>query len=323
MKVIDGSMGEGGGQLLRTTVALSAITGEPVTVTRIRENRSKPGLGAQHIAAVKAVAGTCGAEVTGATPGSSELTFIPGPLRPAGLRVDVGTAGSVPLVIQAWLPCAIHTGGSLTVTGGTEVPLSPTIDYLDRVLAPVLRAAGAEIVIEIRQRGYYPRGGGEVRVEVGEGRLRPISCTGRSDGGIISSSRNLPAHVARRQAESARSAILDATGESLPVEIDRGDGPSAGSSVTVWRGCRGGSALGRRGYPAESVGRDAAAEFLESDGGEVDPHLADQLLVYIAEYGGSYTSRTLSRHAETICRLLGEFGMAVEVSGRDPVEFSA
>lgn len=323
---LDGAMGEGGGQLVRSAVALAALTGRTVTIDRIRERRTTPGLAAQHVAAVEAVAGTCRAECDGLARGSRRLTFEPGPLAAADLRVDVGTAGSVALVVQCWLPAALHTGGSLTVTGGTEVSMSPTIDYVDRVFAPVLRGAGAEIGIDIRGRGYYPRGGGEVRVRVEASTLRPITCPPECDAGIISCSRNLPGHVTVRQAEAARREIMERTGRLLPVHHDcREGGPSTGSSVTAWTGCFGGSALGRRGYPAEDVGRDAARRLLELQamGGSVDVHLADQLLMYLARYGGTCTAGSLTTHAATVCRLLELFDMPVSVEGAGPVVFSA
>lgn len=160
MLTVDGSCLEGGGQIVRLAVALSALAQTPVTVTRIRENRENPGLAPQHIAAVRAVAGACDAECTGLAPRSREITFTPGGLRRADLRIDPGTAGSIPLILQAWLPVALRAGGSITVTGGTEVAWSPTIDYLDRVLAPVLRRAGASIAIEVLERGVLPAGRG-------------------------------------------------------------------------------------------------------------------------------------------------------------------
>jgi len=124
MLTIDGSCLEGGGQIVRLAVALSALAGIPVAVTRIRENRPNPGLAPQQIAAVRAVAGVCNAECRGLTVGSREITFAPGDLRRADLRIDPGTAGSITLILQAWLPVALRTGGSITVTGGTEVAWS-------------------------------------------------------------------------------------------------------------------------------------------------------------------------------------------------------
>jgi len=327
MLTIDGSHLEGGGQIVRLAVALSAISGIPITVVRVRENRERPGLAPQHIAAVRAVAGTCGAECTGLAPQSREITFTPGALRRADLHIDTGTAGSIPLVLQAWLPAALARGGSITVVGGTEVTQSPTIDYVDRVLAPVLRRAGASIAIELLERGYYPRGGGRVRVSVEPGLPSPIAVPEEESGcGLITCSAGLPGHVTERQAGAARDLIRSELGLACTTTLDaREGGPSTGSSITIWSGAKGAVALGRRGRPAEEVGRAAARAFIDEyrSPGAVDVHLADQLLVYLALYGGEYTTHTLSTHARTACSLLTEFGHPVECRENGTVEFSA
>ncbi len=327
MLTIDGSHLEGGGQIVRLAVALSAISGTPVTVTRVRENRERPGLAPQHIAAVRAVAGTCGAEYSGLTPRSREITFTPGLLRRADLVIDTGTAGSIPLVLQAWLPAALRAGGSITVTGGTEVTQSPTIDYVDRVLAPVLRRAGASIAIDLLERGYYPRGGGRVRVRVEPGLPGPIAIPEEAGAcGLVSCSANLPGHVTERQAAAAGDLLRNVAGISCTATLDaREGGPSTGSSVTAWCGAKGAVALGRRGLPAEEVGKAAARALAEelAGPGTVDVHLADQLLVYLALCGGEYSTHTLSMHAKTACSLLAEFGYPVECRENTTVEFFA
>lgn len=326
MLTIDGSRLEGGGQIVRLAVALAAISTTPITVTRIRENREKPGLAPQHIAAVRAAAGTCGAECTGLTPRSREITFTPGSLRRTDLAIDTGTAGSIPLVLQAWLPAALEIGGSITVTGGTEVAQSPTIDYVEHVLAPVLRRAGASIDIEVLERGYYPRGGGRVRVRVEPGLPGPITIPEEGECGLVSCSAGLPGHVTERQAAAARDHLRGEAGLSCTAALDARDGgPSTGSSVTAWCGAKGAVALGRRGLPAEEVGRTAARALLDEhrSPGTVDAHLADQLPVYIALCGGEYTTHTLSLHAKTACSLLAEFGYPVECRENGTVEFFA
>ncbi|MDD4566711.1 RNA 3'-terminal phosphate cyclase [Methanoculleus chikugoensis] len=328
MLTVDGSHLEGGGQILRLAVALSALSAEPVTVTRIRQNRKNPGLAPQHIAAVRAVAGACDAECTGLSPGSREISFTPGLIRRTDLAIDPGTAGSIPLIVQAWLPVALAAGGSITVSGGTEVPWSPTIDYLEHVLAPVLRRAGASIEITVLERGYYPRGGGRVRVRVEPSRPAPIAIPeGEEAGcGIVSSSAGLPAHVVERQATAARDLLNRELRLSCTAVLDsRGSGASVGSSVTAWNGAKGAVALGRRGLPAEEVGRTAARELADEcrSPGTVDVHLADQLLVYLALYGGEYSTHTLSMHAETAGSLLSEFGYAIRCRKDDAVRFSA
>lgn len=243
------------------------------------------------------------------------------------MRIETGTAGSIPLIVQAWLPAALTTGGSITVSGGTEVAWSPTIDYLDRVFAPVLRRAGVSLEVEVMERGYYPEGGGMARVRVGVSRPGQIAIPAEEDScGLVSCSANLPAHVAERQAAAARELLEAQAGLPCTVEIDsRGRGLSVGSSITVWKGTKGAVALGRRGLPAEEVGRAAARALLEEcrRPGLVDVHLADQLLIYLACYGGEYTTHTLSMHAKTACWLLESFGYPVRCRENEAVEFSA
>jgi RNA 3'-terminal phosphate cyclase (ATP) len=325
MLSIDGSLLEGGGQIVRSAVALSAVTGTPVEIVSVRKKRSRPGLASQHCAAVRAVAEACQARVTGNTPGSSRLSFIPGTIARRDISVDVGTAGSVPLVIQAWLPVALEQGGSLLVQGGTEVWFSPTIDYFTEVFLPALGTAGAGVQVEVIRRGYFPVGGGIVRITAEPASLPRITIGKVKGSGIRSCSSNLPGHVADRQAASARAYLLKEAGEVYPVSVRRSEGPGTGSSCTVWNGAKGSCALGKRGLPAEKVG-EAAASGLVAElraGGAVDTHLSDQLLLYLARGGGSYTAPAFSLHARTMCWLLSLFGMPVTVEERDPVEFHA
>jgi RNA 3'-terminal phosphate cyclase (ATP) len=323
MLLIDGSLLEGGGQIVRSAVALSAVTGTPVEVTSVRKKRARPGLAPQHCAAVRAVSLACDARVMGNTPGSDRLSFTPGSIMRRDISVDVGTAGSIPLVLQAWLPVALVKGGSLQVQGGTEVQFSPTIDYFTEVFLPALGPAGAGVEVDVVRRGYYPAGGGVVRVAVEPAGCPRIAARDTGKCGIRSCSSGLPGHVADRQAESARRFILEETGRDYPVSISRYPGPGTGSSCTAWDGAKGSCALGKRGLPAEKVGETAAAGLVAAlrDGGDVDLHLSDQLLLYLARGGGSYTAPGFTLHARTMCWLLSLFGLPVEVSENGLVEF--
>jgi len=325
MLELDGSALEGGGQIVRSAVALSAITGIPVKIRNIRAGRERSGLRYQHCAAVRAVASVCNARVEGCDVGGKTLTFKPGKIEKKKISVDIGTAGSIPLVLQAWLPVILECGGEIVAKGGTEVQLSPTIDYFEHVHVKLIRSHGAAVTTEIMQRGYYPRGGGVVRVVVGESCMRPISPGERSaaDNGIISCSSNLPGHVADRQASSAASLLSEEGIGELPVHYDRRDGPGTGSSITMWVGYKGACALGRRGLPAEKVGRSAAGALLCElrSGGDVDMFLCDQLLLYLARYGGRYSCSQYTLHARTMIWLLEQFGFPVDVREGHPVEF--
>ncbi len=305
---IDGSYGEGGGQIVRTSVALSAVTGRPVRIKKIRQGRPKPGLAPQHAQAISALARLCGARTNGTMPGSSEISFDPGAIRGGSYRIDIGTAGSVTLLMQCLMPAALKADGpvSLEVFGGTDVSWSPTIDYFKNVFLPALARFGAKADILIRQRGYYPRGQGSVLLRLEPCDLNPAHLGAHIEGSkaraIFGNSHcsNLPEHVAKRQAQSASDALKDA-GYNVDVAQEILTLPSTGSGITLWSGFIGESALGERGLPAETVGRRAAEKMItEMDSkAAVDVHLADQLIPYLALAGGSLSVREISMHART------------------------
>ena len=321
---IDGSMGEGGGQILRSAVALSALLGVPVRVYNIRAKRRNPGLRPQHLTAVKALAEITRARVTGAQVGSMELTFEPGPIRRGVYRFDVGTAGSVPLVLQALLPVLAFAPGpvSVEIRGGTDVPMAPTIDYVRYVLLWHLERLGYSVHLELLRRGHYPRGGGIVRVSIespphGFRGLDLVDRGSLSRVHIVSHAVRLPRHVAERQARSAASKIkaelgVDASSyiDWRPPPEDRHLGP--GSGVLVYaefeRSRIGGDSLGERGKRAEVVGEEAALKLLEDirTGAALDRHMSDMILVYLAlaDRPSEFTGAKLTMHARTMLDLL-------------------
>ena len=240
MLSVDGSYGEGGGQILRTALALAALTGAPVRIERIRARRSKPGLRPQHLTAVQALARVSQAEVTGVDLGSQDLTFRPRTPQGGHYLFDVaektGSAGAVTLVAQALLPPLIKAGARATVIlkGGTHVPWSPPAHYLSHVFLPALAAMGAEVDMTLERWGWYPRGGGEVRLTIRGARpltgVQWLTPAASPAFRAMSAAANLPEHVARRQA-ARLAARLDA---AVPVEIIPAGGQDPGSLVFIW-----------------------------------------------------------------------------------------
>jgi RNA 3'-phosphate cyclase len=316
---IDGSYGEGGGQLVRTAVALSAITGTGVRIANVRAKRDKPGLAPQHLAAVRAVASLCGAECTGLELRSQAFTFAPAALRGGEFRFDVGTAGSVTLVLQALLPVLACAPGRsrVTVVGGTDVRAAPPLDYLRHVLLALLDGMGVAVECRVARRGYFPRGGGEVEVVVAHARPRPFAPDAserprRIEG--LAHAANLPAHIAERM----RGAALARLG-GLPAHVDvavlgGAEAIGQGGAIVVWaragQTVLGAGRVAERGVRAETLGDRAGAE-LAADlaaGAGVDVHAADQILVYLAlAGGGSFTARTVSSHTLTAMWLIEQF----------------
>ena len=301
---IDGSYGEGGGQLVRTAVALSAVTGKDIRVTNIRKNRPNPGLKQQHLKALEVTARICEARVSGLFPGSTELSFAPVEIKGGKYDIDIGTAGSITLLLQCLMPALPFAKEKveLTVRGGTDVAWAPTVDYLQQVTFRALERLGYAGNVTLKEHGYYPKGGGKVSAFFEPCRLRGFHFL-KEEEEIrgISHASNLPAHVPLRQAEAASARLLEAGYPSL-IETQSFEAFSTGSGITLWAGYVGGSALGERGLPAEKVGKRAAEEVITELKARacVDMHLADQLIPYMALAGNSsYTVRELSLHAAT------------------------
>jgi RNA 3'-terminal phosphate cyclase (ATP) len=326
---IDGSYGEGGGQIVRTAVALSAVTGRPVQIKKIRKGRPKPGLAPQHAQAISALARLCTAKISGIEPGSPEISFDPGEIKGGHYHIDIGTAGSITLLMQCLMPAALNADGPvfLDIRGGTDVSWSPTIDYFKNVFLRALACFGAKVSIEVRQRGYYPRGQGSVLLKLEPSNLRSSLLTAPKSREVVGISHcsNLPEHVAIRQAQSASNALKDA-GYDVRVAQETLALPSTGSGITLWSGFKGASALGERGLPAETVGGRAAEEMIsEMDSkADVDVRLADQLIPYIAMAGGSFTVREISMHARTNIWTAGHFlDREIGIFGEDVFKIEA
>jgi RNA 3'-terminal phosphate cyclase (ATP) len=331
--VIDGSHGEGGGQILRTAATLAAITGRAMRIERIRAGRPKPGMAAQHLTAIRAAAAICGAELEGDSLGSQTLAFTPRHRPQAGDYVfDVaaaregGSAGAATLVIQAVLPALLLAQGpsTLSVRGGTHMIWSPPYDYLQDVWVPTLAGMGAEIEIELVRSGWYPIGQGEIRVGVrglGVGRrLRAVQLLDRGPLSQVTGraiAAQLPPHIAQRMADRATS-LLNAAG--LPARILPecmcAACPGAGiflAAAYAHVAC-GFAAYGQIGKPAETVAEEAVDALLKhhASAGAVDMHLSDQLLVpfALADAPSSFTVGRVSLHLETNAWVIEQFGLA-------------
>ncbi len=319
---LDGAYGEGGGQLLRTAVALAAVTGTPIRIFNVRAGRAKPGLAPQHVASVRAVGELCGARTEGLVLGSERLTFAPGALRGGEFRFEVGTAGSVTLVLQAVLPAllAAPAPARVTVVGGTDVRQAPPADYFTEVLLQLLGRMGASVAARTLRRGYYPRGGGELELKVVPGRLQPVELV--VPGRLLELSgaahvAHLPAHIAERMREAALHALgRYAERARLVTTVLTGDAAiGQGGAIVAWarteKTVLGAARVAERGVRAEALGEAvgrALAEDLAS-GAALDVHAADQILIYLALTGraASFTTRTLSRHALTAVWLIERF----------------
>ncbi|MHA1771399.1 MAG: RNA 3'-terminal phosphate cyclase [Candidatus Thorarchaeota archaeon] len=301
---IDGSYGEGGGQILRTAVSLSAFTLKPVRIYNIRAGRPRPGLKRQHIAGIELTGHLVNANISGLREGSTEVVFQPRERKGGLFKYDIGTAGAISLVLQAVLPAAVLAPDKITlhIKGGTDVSWSPPIDYMRKVFIPAITRIGTQVTIKQLRRGHYPRGGGEVICEVNPvEKISPF----REDifGELeyvegISHCVRLPAHIAERQAKAAENTLRAGGIDSIKIEVehypkdkDPHRGPGSGIVLLAKsnRGnCIGADSLGKRGKSAEAVGNDAANKLLRqiATGMPVDAHLADMLVPYIALASG-------------------------------------
>jgi len=315
---IDGSYGEGGGQILRCSVALSALTGQEVTIRNIRAKRGKPGLAAQHLTAVLGVATLCDGDVEGAFVGSGAITFRPGKVLGGSYQLDVGTAGSITLVLQSCLLASLHapTTTELEVRGGTNVQMSPPVDYYRNVLIPLLGRMGYDVQLELVSRGFYPQGGGAVKAYMAPcPGLRPLALKERGrleEVGGECFAQNLPDHVAHRMEDATRQALVE---HELHLRAHHTSGHSTGAGTALYARYHntvlGADGLGKKGVPAERVGEEAGRNLkAEMEGpGTLDAHAADQLLPYmaLAEGPSVFRVREVTEHLSTQMWLLRQF----------------
>ncbi|MFP9059790.1 RNA 3'-terminal phosphate cyclase [Natrialbaceae archaeon A-chndr2] len=360
MHTLDGR--DAGGQFLRRALTLSALENEPMRLEHVRGDRPTPGLANQHLAALETMADICDADVTGAALESQTVEFDPSTasgISGGEYHVSVGTAGSLTLLFDTLLSLAARLEAPLTVTatGGTDVKWSPPVDYFRRIKLPLLRRHGLQAALEVERRGFYPAGGGRLRLQVAPSTFRPLGLEERGPlTGIAVHSTEADsladANVAERQASGALERLQTKLTSGLAEDVGNGDdavpvrervettaqtqcpgsvivialefandsGPEKpGSATERYWPLAGASELGEPGKPAERVGEEAADEALEllETSGTVDRYLADQLLEHLAIAGGHLRIPERTAHVETSLRLLESFNYTINSKGRN------
>jgi len=314
---IDGSQKSGSGTILRLSVALASILKEPLHIYNIRKKRSQPGLRPQHLEAVLTASRLCNAKIKGATLGSREVWFEPNQISGGEIHAEIGTAGSIPMLIMTVLPMCIFAREPVRLhikRGGTDVQHSPTINYIRYVVLRLLKMMGLNASITVHKYGYYPKGMGEVTLEVEPcKKLKPINLEERGEieklGGISVCTFLEERRVAERQAKAANN-LLKTRGYEADIRVvnDRSNPLQKGSSIVLWAetstaAVLGGDAIGELKKRSETVGAEAAGKLLLEieAGATVDVHMADILVPYVAlaEDKSAYLTRSITDHLET------------------------
>jgi RNA 3'-terminal phosphate cyclase (ATP) len=317
--VLDGSAGEGGGQILRSALSLSIATGTPFVLENIRARRKKPGLMRQHLAAVQAAALVSGADVEGALLDSRRIVFRPGPAVAGDRVIDIGSAGSVMLVVQTIaLPLLLANGASrITIRGGTHASQAPPYPFLEHAWLPLVRRMGAQITLQLVSSGFYPAGGGEVVMNVSPS--PPLAPLHLGDPLVLSAIElhaivsGLPEEIAKREIVAAKEVLADTSVNSATETVS-----STGKGNAMWliardeatSVCNVFAGIGELGVRAEAIGQAVARAFLawRDSGTSVEGHLADQLMLPIALAGaGSFTCNELTLHARTNMEVIRVF----------------
>jgi RNA 3'-terminal phosphate cyclase (ATP) len=328
---LDGAEGEGGGQILRTALALSAVTGQGFKVERIRARRTRPGLRPEQLAAVRAAGMACGAETHGAFDGSPDLRFLPAKPAAGEFHFDIGSAGAALLVLETIIPilATAPAASRVELIGGTHVPRSPSFHFVARHWSEVVGRLGLRAPLALGCAGFYPRGGGVVRAEVHPW-TRPASLDLSRRGALlavrgIAGQARLRGDVARRAADAARALIWEQRRLETEWEVAELTATSPGAFIQVEAVFENGRAafglLAERGLRAEVLGERAMRKLLRFIGDEeaaVDPWLADQLAVPLALAGGGgrLVTSEVTPHLETVASVLRAFGFASQAFGR-------
>lgn len=312
MITIDGSVGYG--QVLRTSIALSSLTLKPIRIINIRKNRPKPGLMAQHLTGVKIAGEFTNAKIRGLKLYSTELEFIPKSYNFRSRKINIGTAGSIALLLQTLTPLLIFADNELTleIVGGTAGLGAPTIQYIQYVTFPILNKLGIPSPsIEIIREGFYPKGQGKVKITFyPTKKINPIKLLER--GGIncikgVSVVGSLPEEITKRQANSAKKVLIENNYVNVEIKKKTVDTASPGTSITLWAECEksilGADTIGEKGKRAEKVGEDVANELINSlnSGAPLDKYMADQILSFLVFANGNseIVVEELTEHCKT------------------------
>jgi RNA 3'-terminal phosphate cyclase (ATP) len=322
---LDGSVGEGGGQILRTSLALAMCTRQPVTLTRIRARRSKPGLMRQHLTCVQAAQAVCGAQVQGAELGSQSLVFEPGRVRAGDYRFNVGTAGSCTLVLQTLWPALMLAGdvSRVNLQGGTHNPMAPPFHFLERSFAPLVRRLGAGVELALRRHGFYPAGGGEIDATLYPAPPDGLCAFDLLDAGALRAAYAeclapaLPRSVAQRELEAIARELGWAGDQLRTPAVRQNEGPGNALMATLEHEhvTEVFTHFGEKGVSAEKVAHAVVGELrrYQSRGAAVGEHLADQWALPLAlalwQRGGqaAYSCSALSQHATTNFEVIARF----------------
>lgn len=315
---LDGSTGEGGGQVLRTALTLSMITGQPFRIANIRANRPKPGLMRQHLVAVQAAAEISNADIGAAAVGSQMLQFVPGKIKGGEYRFAIGTAGSCTLVLQTLLPALLYADAPSVVhiTGGTHNSMAPPAHFLQRAYGRVLAEMGATLDIELKRFGFYPAGGGEIVARISPcGQLRPLELMTRGErlsGYAESFIAGVPADVAKRELASVQTAMGWDEPQLLIRGLPHDQGPGNALLLTLEHQyvtdvfC----AFGEKMVRAEEVAKKAISQVRQyiASGAAVGEHLADQIMLpFVLAGSGRFTTSYVSKHATTNAEVIRRF----------------
>lgn len=347
MIILDGSAGEGGGAIVRVALALSALTGKEFLVKNIRANRPEPGLKAQHLEAIKALKEICKAETNEIKIGTTKLHFKPGAVKKGSYQIEIGTAGSITLVVQAlMLPCLFGSGKiTLKITGGTCGKGQASVDYLQNILLPHLKKFAEKIQLKILKRGYYPKGGGGVQLEISpkikrkdfssfeefwqqlRERIPQINLTEQGKleqiRGVVNCSRELEKGEVGERIKRSAEEELRKLNCPADIKVEYAESLSPGGEIVLWTVFSregdvnpnnpiilGGEALAEKGKSSEEVGKEAALKLISEIKSEgcVDRHLSDQLLIFMALLPGSLIKASeITNHSLTNIEVIEKF----------------